>query len=95
MVAISFLLSSQIEALYINAIQLQARAVDEIRKDEKLEIPQNINYLSFVSISYFIFENYLWFAQLFFTLQKFAELVHWRSREIGDDRTANRMFSDR
>lgn len=36
----------QIEALYTNAVELQSRAVEEIRKDEQLKIPQGIDYLS-------------------------------------------------
>lgn len=37
---------SQIEALYTHAVEMQSRAVDEIRKDEQLIIPQDIDYLS-------------------------------------------------
>lgn len=43
-------ISLQIEALYVHAVGLQARAVEDIRKDEQLIIPPDIDYLSCVSI---------------------------------------------
>lgn len=36
----------QIEALYTNAIGIQEREVEEIRRDERLVIPKDIDYES-------------------------------------------------
>lgn len=36
----------QIEALYRRAVGMQAQDVEEVRKDEQLIIPANIDYLS-------------------------------------------------
>lgn len=36
--------SFQIEALYEHAIELQSKAIDEVRQDEQLIIPNDINY---------------------------------------------------
>lgn len=57
--------NSQIEALYLRAIKLQERSVQEIRNDEQLIIPQDIDYLSFVSIPFFISTLILEYSILF------------------------------
>lgn len=38
----------QIEALYQHAIMLQSKAVEEVRQDEGLLIPTDIDYSSYV-----------------------------------------------
>lgn len=38
----------QIEALYEHAIMLQSKAVEEVRQDEGLIIPSDIDYSSYV-----------------------------------------------
>lgn len=40
--------SLQIEALYEHAIMLQSKAVEEVRQDEGLLIPNDIDYSSYV-----------------------------------------------
>lgn len=44
--------SLQIEALYEHAIMLQSKAVEEVRQDEGLLIPSDIDYSSYVLFSF-------------------------------------------
>lgn len=63
---------SQVESLYTHAVEMQARAVEEIRKDEQLKIPQDIDYLSYVTNSLMSFVTKLTFE--FFLCSKSLNL---------------------
>lgn len=49
--------SLQIEALYEHAIMLQSKAVEEVRQDEGLLIPNDIDYSSYVCLFVCLFMN--------------------------------------
>lgn len=44
MLSIKYNIFFQIEAMYEHVIQLQAKAVEEVRQDEGLLIPSDIDY---------------------------------------------------
>lgn len=43
---ILFYFDLKIEAMYRNPIHLQAKMIEEVRQDEELRIPRNIDYAS-------------------------------------------------
>lgn len=73
--------------MYDHAVSQQARDVEDVRKDEQLMIPANINYLSWVNS--YIFPDQWIFKIRSVYLQKHHEPVQRRTREIGNSPATN------